>query len=317
MKKILLLINSKDKYFWKFTEESGKIDIEETYKKKFSSKLGNRIRHRNAKWVYHYHGILNKWKYQLNKYDKIIIIDSAYSKQIDFFLKFYKGKAYFFMWNKLDFNYERAEMHLSSVYKGLEKYTFNRVDSKEHHIKFNSTMYIPKKNFFQDSYGERRRSEYDIIFIGLVIRNRIEQLDHILDMLAKRDISFYVYGVDDKKNKGENIRTNNYILNDKYIPYEKYLEILMGAKAVLDIAKYGNDYDGISLRAMESIFYRKKFITTNPQVKEEKFYNKKNVFIIGEDDECTLKDFIMAPYAEIPQEILDYYLVENWVDRFE
>lgn len=317
MKKILLLVNSKDKYFWKFAEKSEKIDIEEAYKKKFSSKLCNQIRRRNAKWVYYYHGILNSWKYQLNKYNKIIIIDSAYSKQIDFFLKFYKGKAYFFMWNKLDLDYERAEVHLRSVYKGLKKYTFNRVDSKEHHIKFNSTMYIPNRKFFQISDEERQRVEYDIIFIGLVVRNRIEQLDFILDMLAQRNISFYVYGVDDEKNKGENIRTNNYILHDKYMPYDQYLEMLMGAKAVLDIAKYGNEYDGISLRAMESIFYRKKFITTNPQVKEEKFYDKRNVFIIGEDDESILKDFIMAPYEEIPQEVQDYYLVENWVDRFE
>lgn len=317
MGKVLLLINSKDKYFWKFAEKSEKIDIEVAYKKVFSNRLYNKIRRSKAKWAYCYWGILNNWKFKLNMYDKIIIIDSAYSKQMDFFLNFYKGRAFFFIWNVLHHDYEYAERQLQSVHKGLKKYSFNRVDSKNHHLNFNSTMYIPSKKYFRDCFSTKRNNSFDIIFIGLIIRNRIEQLDCILDIFSKQGISFYIYGVNDRKKEKENIEAKNYILHDKYMSYEKYIEMLMEANAVLDIAKYGDEYDGISLRAMESIFYHKKLITTNSQVKEEKFYDKRNVFIIGEDDESILKDFIMAPYKEIPQEVQDYYLVENWVDRFE
>ena len=122
MGKVLLLINSKNKYFWKFAEKSEKVEIKEVYKKVFSSKLYNKIRRIKSEWVYCYFGILNNWKYKLNNYDKIIILDSAYSRQIDFFLKSYRGKAYFFLWNVMHSDYELAERQLQSVYNGLEKY---------------------------------------------------------------------------------------------------------------------------------------------------------------------------------------------------
>lgn len=317
MGKVLLLINSKNKYFWKFAEKSEKVEIEEVYKKVFSSKLYNKIRRRTPKWAYCYFGILNNWKYKLNSYDKIVILDSAYSRQIDFFLKSYRGKAYFFMWNVMHPDFELAENQMQLVYKGLKKYSYSRVDCKKHSIYFNTTMYIPKREYLKDSFLNKKEWTYDVIFIGLVIRNRVDQLDDILNVFSKQKISFYIYGVEDKKKEKRNVKPANYTLHDKYLSYEKYLKLLMESRAVLDVAKYDNEGDGISLRAMESIFYHKKFITTNPQVKEEKFYNRKNVFIIGEDDEDTLKDFIMEPYEDIPKEIEDYYLVENWVDRFE
>lgn len=317
MGKVLLLINSKDKYFWKFAEKSEKIQIENVYKKVFSSKLYNKMRRGKPKWAYCYFGILNNWKYKLNSYDKIIILDSAYSRQIDFYLKSYRGKAYFYMWNVMHSDFEHAEKQMQSVYQGLERYSYSRVDCQKHSIRFNTTMYIPKKEYLKDSFLNKKEWTFDVIFIGLVIRNRVDQLDDILELFSRQKISFYIYGVEDKRKEKRNIKASKYTLHDKYLPYEKYLELLMDSKAILDIAKYDNEGDGISLRAMESIFYHKKFITTNPQIKQEKFYNRKNVFIVGEDEEDTLRDFIVEPYEDIPKEIVDYYLVENWVDRFE
>jgi hypothetical protein len=44
----------------------------------------------------------------------------------------------------------------------------------------------------------------------------------------------------------------------------------------------------------EALKYEKKIITDNPHVKNYDFYRKENIFIIGEDSENELKNFIEA-----------------------
>ena len=86
-------------------------------------------------------------------------------------------------------------------------------------------------------------------------------------------------------------------------------------KALLDYNAYNQK--GLSLRVMESLFFEKKLITTNKNVKNYGFYNKNNIFIIGEDKWQNLEEFINSEYEKINPEIIDYFDFKQWIKRFK
>ena len=104
-------------------------------------------------------------------------------------------------------------------------------------------------------------------------------------------------------------------LTEERVPYEKIAEGIYRSKAILDIVEEGQR--GITLRPMESIFYRKKLVTTNPHVKDYDFYHPENVFILGEGRPMEeLKTFLQQPYIDVPRKIVEQYTAEEWLERF-
>ena len=115
----------------------------------------------------------------------------------------------------------------------------------------------------------------------------------------------------------QNIKTNIILIkNEKdYLDYTKYLEMLAESKVLLDYNAYNQV--GLSLRTMESLFFEKKIITSNKNIKKYDFYNKNNVFILGEDNMKNLNRFINSPYKKIDKKIIEYYDFDNWIKRFK
>jgi len=103
-------------------------------------------------------------------------------------------------------------------------------------------------------------------------------------------------------------------LTELRLPYTQLAEGIYRSKAVLDIVESGQR--GITLRPMEAIFFRKKLITNNPNVKAYDFYRPENIFILGEQPIERLPVFLNLPYVEIPKEIVTQYTAEAWLDRF-
>ena len=73
---------------------------------------------------------------------------------------------------------------------------------------------------------------------------------------------------------------------------------------------------GLTLRAMEALFFQKKLLTDNQEVLNCDFYRQENIFVWGQDDECRLADFLQVPYQKIPEETVSQYTWEAWLDRF-
>lgn len=99
------------------------------------------------------------------------------------------------------------------------------------------------------------------------------------------------------------------------VDYKKYLQIISDGRAVLDIDVWKER--GSSLRAMEALFFDKKYITNNKNIKEEKFYTPDNIFILGEDNLERLHDFIFSEVSPVSEEIKEYYLISSWIKRFQ
>ena len=103
-------------------------------------------------------------------------------------------------------------------------------------------------------------------------------------------------------------------LRENLIPYREVVDAVKASQIIIDL--YTDPDAGLSLRAMEALFFRKKMITNRPLMRNEDFYDSRNIYILGEESR-TLKEFLDEPYAAPDPAIRDRYLLSNWLKRFD
>ena len=232
------------------------------------------------------------WTKHIRHYKIVVLGENYYNFDVSRYIKKVnpKCKVIVYFWNKLVFD---------SYFKILEDpnvdefYTFDEEEAEQYHFSFNTTYYSKRVTL------PKNKITTDIIFLGRAKDREKEILD-----------------IEKKLNKNK-IKTNFKIIKDEkdYIDYDKYLEMISKSKALLDYNAYHQK--GLSLRTMEALFFQKKLITSNKNVKNYDFYNKNNIFIIGEDNWKDINQFINSKYEEIDQSIIDYYDFEQWIQRFQ
>lgn len=100
----------------------------------------------------------------------------------------------------------------------------------------------------------------------------------------------------------------------KALPYKETLYELQRSRAVLDIPAAGQS--GLTLRPLEAMFFQKKLITSNKDIKHYPFYSKQNIFILGEDAFDTLPKLLASPFDRSILPFLSEYTVSQWIKRF-
>ena len=231
------------------------------------------------------------WKKKIKNTNNIILTDNGYNFKIAEYIKRKNPEA------KVIFSYRNV---IDDKNKKILKdknidtiWTFDNEDAKKYNIDFFPQFYhscISKEDL------DNTKIEYDSIFLG-----------------AAKDRENIVIDLD-KKMKDIGLKTDFRIVHNRkeFVPYEEYLEMIKRSKTITDIV--GERQRGLTLRALESIYYSKKLITNNKDIKKYDFYNKNNIFVIGEDDDKKLKDFINSKYEiENQEEYIKKYSYENWV----
>ena len=61
--------------------------------------------------------------------------------------------------------------------------------------------------------------------------------------------------------------------------------------------------------------YKKKLITTNPDVVNYDFYNPNNIMVVNEQNFETIRDFLSTPYEDISKELYDKYTIDGWLHK--
>ena len=112
----------------------------------------------------------------------------------------------------------------------------------------------------------------------------------------------------------ENLKHFNKSNYDKEITYEENLSNVMKSRALLDICIEGQE--GLTVRPMEALYLKRKLITNNKSIKDTLFYNKNNVFIIGEDSWDAFDSFMKGAWEEQSSSVLEYYTGKEWIKRF-
>lgn len=244
-------------------------------------------------------------KYNLDKFESLIIFDAAVNYDlVKFVKKLYPDKRLiFWYWNPVRNSIDPTL--LSSEI--CEKWSYSPEDCKKYNLKYNTTFYFSglTNNFKGDDINE---SLYDILFVG---RDK-GRLSILLDYKEKFESLGLETNFHITPTKWYEKRKNKIYMND--ISYNEIINLIKKSKAILDIVQHQSD--GLTLRIMESLFFEKKLITNNQTVVQYDFYSKNNIFVLGLDKIDNLLEFIESPYKPIPNHIVEKYEFYTWLDGF-
>lgn len=234
--------------------------------------------------------LFGNWTKRIKNIDCVIIFDTLYRTNISKYIKKKNPncKIIFYYWNVIG---EYNHWILNDSYIS-EIWTFDKKDSEKYHLQWNPQFYTYRVQPI------KKNLKYDILFLGRDKgrANCIDEMDNSFRRLHLHSKLIVIKKESD------------------FISYKDYLEIVSESKSLLDILAPGQT--GLTLRTMEALFLEKKLITNNADIKNYSFYNKNNIFIIGEDSLDKLPTFLKKPCVKISKEIIEYYDYENWIKRF-
>ncbi len=175
--------------------------------------------------------------------------------------------------------------------------------------------------FYIDAYLNIKNlttKKHDCIFIGTLHSNRHTVISSLQKSFKEQGIDLYSYLYVPSRI----VYIRDLLLKFPYIsPSKVYFEpmslddtiaLLSSSIAIIDI-NYTNQ-KSLSSRAYEAMAARRKYITTNPEVKKYDFYNPQNVAVIDLNNPILPDDFISSPFIPVPENILKKYSVEGLVD---
>lgn len=237
-------------------------------------------------------------EYSKKRYDKVIIFDNTTAF---LYAHFYFHQPFLWFWNTIsDKKIEHLRIKLCSFMK-YKMYSFDEGDCKKYKLSYNT-------QFFQKSI-DAVKTNRDAYFVG-TDKGRYELIKKVYNHLIEHDIKPLFQIIPDNEKEYELAE----IIHKGFVEYDTVLQNVSSSKVILDITKIGQT--GMTMRAMEALFYDKKIITNNPLYTNLPFYRKDAVFILN-DNLDGLVEFINAADITYDDSIKDYYSVENWLRRFE
>lgn len=301
MKKVLILVESKDKYFFPYIK-SKEIEVanlfdSDSIKNNFLFKVFRKLR-------LPLNVFYGSWKKNLKDYEKFIIFDWVFDDDIAKFFIRQKIAASknVYCWNPIKEN--NVDIALLNKYKNdFNVYSYDKKNCEQYDLRYNSMTYTKEVDL------EKSKPQFDIIFLG-ALKDRAMELNSLYNTLNEQHINLHFYVVGDKTN-----RQVDFEIYSESLSYHQYLELIAKSKVILDIAQ--KDQSGMSLRVTESLFLKKKLVTNNVDIINYDLYNPNNMFIIGKDPINELKAFIEKDYDQTDHSLLiNKYDIEQWVNNF-
>lgn len=246
------------------------------------------------------------WYKQAKNADTIIFFDTRNLKYIiKWARKEFKNKRFIiWYWNSVK---DSLSPDYFENIDNVEIWSFDKDDCDKYNFKFNTQFYFPEYSEINSHCISDIR--YDVLYVG-VDKNRASKLYELKKLFDQENISYDFHLV---KTQNEN---NSYGIEYKErIKYTQLVEKIISSRVIIDlVADWQN---GLTLRPLEALFFKKKLITNMQNINEYDFYNKNNIFILGVDDFDKLTTFINTPYDESGYEkLVCRYSYNRWLERF-
>ena len=234
----------------------------------------------------------NEWKNKIEEYDTVIMFDRVFNKVVTRYIKHKNpyAKIILWLWNPVS---DRQKYFMTDNNVD-EIWTYDKNDAQKYNIKYNTQFY--NKMFLLNR--NTTQVSNDIMFIG-ANKGRKETIEKWNNEFKKHNLVTDIKIVEK---------------NEQGISYQEYLKRLEKTKCIFEIVNDG--VEGLTLRALESIFFEKKIITNNKEIIKYNFYNPNNIFILEYDDIDKIEKFINSNYVKIEKETVEFYEYEKWVSRF-
>lgn len=191
---------------------------------------------------------------------------------------------------------------------GMQVFTFDGGDALRYG--FHSINQVYRNPNF-DMHETSDLSQVDVFYIG-VDKHRTSILECLKEEFDKEDISYNIYIKKDKHSVVSPKLTSCYV--DKLIPYEETLAMVSRSKCILEILQ--KRQAGMTLRTLEAVFLNKKLITNSKDIVNTPIYSPNNIYVIGNDEPRSIKEFLETPMTPLPSSIVRNYNIEHWIEQF-
>ena len=180
-------------------------------------------------------------------------------------------------------------------------YAFDPVDGKKYNFKYSPLIY---------SYNKLNVSSEEKVFYVGRAKDRYEMLLKSYEKLKQIGINrkFYISDV-----KSEARKYEEEIEYNRYISYDECLKNIQESTCLLDIIQ-GNS-TGFTIKTCEAVFYDKLLITTNKNVINAPFYNKKYILIIESANDINIDFFKNAGKVKYSKKGKEYFSVETYLKK--
>lgn len=249
-------------------------------------------------WKSYWYG---NWKNKIKQYDVVIVFDCLECMSLLSDIHTYNPKCRIILWywNPIKKDWRILSPKLKKIVEG---WSFDQSDCLKYNLKKNNQFFIPNIAVYDEI-------DTDFVFVGLD-KGRSELLEQLYQQLLTRNFTVDFSVIKDKHTAP---RVSFPYVNTP-LPYSLVQKKVFKSRCVVDVTQANQN--GMTLRTLEALFYRKKLLTTNTLIMKEPFYNCSNIFIWGIDDPDTLLKFINSPYVDIPKNIISLYSYQQWLANF-
>ncbi len=236
--------------------------------------------------------------------DKIILFDTYSSSRLINWLskKWPDKRIIIWYWNSVKTSGLKTQLPARAEY-----WSFSKTDCEENGFKYNTQFFFDSLASEAAESRERGLSQHPrALFLGRD-KGRLKILEDLKDGLEREGVE-----VDLKITMAFSGRFG--FFRESLLPYGKVIDFVKDADILLDYTT--NPQTGLSLRAMEALFFGKKLITNNLEILESDFYSPANIYVL-DHDKRSLKEFLDCQVELVAPEIRDRYLLSNWLKRFD
>lgn len=233
------------------------------------------------------------WEEDLKECDTVILADDGNTENVVRYINhLYPGKR-IIIWYR---NSVAATVFPSiKIGRIAEYWSFDYDDCKKYGFRYNPQFYSRSPRYIVSE------PIWDVFFVGQD-KGRLQQLLDIEARLQDFGLTtkFCIVGY-----------------NSDYLSYREVVDNISRSKAILDVQ--ASWQEGMTLRPLEALFYKKKLITNSQSFAASDIYDSTNTFILDRDSWGQIHDFIQAPYSPMPNRdsLICKYGIEGWLDRFD
>ena len=260
-------------------------------------------------------------KFRKIKKDDIVICNAYSALAIINFINILPCKKILLMRDtveKLDYNMRKKgllslhESYLDKITPYFDRiYTFDEHDCQRYGINFlPQFLSFTSKQYVTSKENSVIQKTNTCFYVGEYTPFRADLLSDIELNLKK-----YSYLSDFHLVAKENV--TNYPIcckNDK-LTYIQNLKKTQESDVIVEINR--PEQSGLTLRALEAIFFNKKLITNNKKIIEHEFYNPKRVFIWGNDSVDSFEDFLKGSVEPVSIQIIKKYTADGMLETLK
>lgn len=190
-------------------------------------------------------------------------------------------------------------------------FVFDKIDYFQYRDEFANLF--PITNFFVDIFTNKiEKIKNEVFFLGSYLENRINEIISITEFFQNNHINTNIQVVYTKTRVPEKLLSSSVKILSSAMKYEDMIQQITNAKILLEFQNT-NIHNGLSFRVFEALYFQRKLITNNCEVKNYDFYNPNNILIWEDQNYDEIVSFLNKDMVKIEERIIAKYSFSNWI----